>query len=139
MFENTPPAYEVHYHVEHKTSIFGNLRHAIADSLHPTDIETTLRRIYDNTWFHRNQNQHGGASAVYSVRAVRRDAGNGWEGWVYSLEVWYRRKEEEEEVLVAEIIPVADEPRVIEKVRKKREPKQPKPPKAEPKIYFSLR
>lgn len=138
MFENTSPAYKVHYHVEHKTAAFRNLRLAIDDSLHRTDIETTLSRIYGNKWFHMNQNQHGGASRFYSVRAVRRDAANGWEGWVYSLEVWYRR-EEEEEVLVAEIIPIADEPRVIEKVRKKREPKQPKPPKAEPKFYLSLR
>jgi len=138
MFENTPFAYKVHYHVEHRTVAFRNLRHAIDNSLHRTDINSTLRGIYDNPWFYRNQNQHGGASAFYSVRAVRRDAANGWEGWVYSLEVWYRR-EEEEEVLVAEIIPIADEPRVIEKVRKKREPKQPKPPKAEPKFYLSLR
>jgi len=138
MFEQTKPAYKVHYHIEHKTAAFRNLRLAIDDSLHRTDIETTLRRIYDNKWFYMNQNQHGGASRFYSVRAVRRDAMFGLEGWVYSLEVWYRR-EEEEEVLVAEIIPIADEPRVIEKVRKKREPKQPKPPKAEPKFNLSFR
>lgn len=135
MFEQTKPAYKVHYHIKHKTTTFSHFSVAINDSISAQSIDTIKQNISQHHYYNAKQNQHGCASVQYAMREIQR------EGWIYGLEFWWEIPSEKgygagegAEVLVAEILPIGDEPRVIVKERKKREPKKPK--SEEQKIRF---
>ncbi len=120
MFEPTKPDYKVHYHIKHKTTTFSRFCVAINDSIGSTYIDVIKQNISEHPYYNTKQNQHGCASVQYAMREIKR------EGWIYGLEFWWEVPSEKgyghgegTEVLIAEIIPIADEPRPTVKPPKK--------------------
>lgn len=135
MFEPTKPAYKVHYHLKHKTTTFSKFCFAINDAISAQSIDTIKQNISQHSYYTDKQNQHGCASVQYAMREIQR------EGWIYGLEFWFEIPSEKgygagegTEVLVAEIIPITDEPRPTVKP-----PTKPRKKKstAEPKFQFN--